>query len=402
MLNFLLAGINHETASIDIREKVSLCKEQFSIAFELLRTNSLIKESMIVSTCNRIELFVLSESSEQIPIKDLIHSVLNTTRRFDEFIYFKEGSHAVTHVCRVASGLDSLVMGEPQILGQMKDAYNLAHECGAAGHGMQQVFSQVFTVAKKVRSKTGIGENNLSVSYAAIKMAEKFLGGFASKTAMIIGAGEMGELTVRNLISHGISGLFMTNRTFQRAVELAERFKGIPIMFHEIFEYAVKSDIIISSITPDGFVISADMVREIMKIRNGRDLFLFDISMPRSIDPGSVEIEHVHLYNIDDLQDTVRSNMEHRKKETEKAMQIIEEKVPDILRALSSFDVIPVIASIRLYAEAAQKDLEQKLLSVDGVSRERVAELTSSLVGRILHFTTEQLRDYAHKVNSKR
>jgi glutamyl-tRNA reductase len=397
-----MAGINHETASIDVREKISLRADQVPEAFQKLRTNGSIKESMIVSTCNRIELFILSESGEQTLIKDLMHVVLDTTVRFDELMYFKEGGDAVMHACRVASGLDSLVMGEPQILGQMKDAYNLAQHCGAAGHGMQQVFSQVFAVAKKVRSKTGIGENNLSVSYAAIKMAEKFLGGFSSKTAMIIGAGEMGELTVRNLVSHGISTLYVTNRTFQRAVELAERFKGIPIMFHEIFDYAIKSDIIISSIVSDGFIMNKGLITEIVKKREGRDLFIFDISLPRSIEPGAMEIEHVHLYNIDDLQHTVDSNMELRKKETEKAVRIIEEKVPDILRTLSSFDVIPIIASIRRYADAAQKETEQKLLAIDGIQRELVTELTGSLVGRILHFTTEQLRDYAHSVNNKR
>lgn len=397
-----MAGINHETASIDVREKISLRADQVPEAFQKLQTNGSIKESMIVSTCNRIELFVLSESSEQTLITNLMHLVLNTTLQFDELLYVKEGSEAVTHACRVASGLDSLVMGEPQILGQMKDAYNLAQKCGAASHGMQQVFSQVFAVAKKVRSKTGIGENNLSVSYAAIKMAEKFLGGFSSKTAMIVGAGEMGELTVRNLVSHGINTLYVTNRTFQRAVELAERFKGIPIMFHEIFDYAVKSDIIISSVVSDGFIMNKELITEIMKLRDNRDLFIFDISLPRSVDPDAVKVEHVHLYNIDDLQHTVDSNMELRKRETEKAMRIIEDKVPDIIRTLYSFDVIPVIASIRRYADAAQKETEQKLLAIDGMQRELVTELTGSLVGRILHFTTEQLRDYAHSVNNKR
>jgi glutamyl-tRNA reductase len=272
-------------------------------------------------------------------------------------------------------------------------------QCRAMGNRMQQLFSQVFAIAKKVRSKTKIGENNLSVSYAAIKLAERIFSTLAGRSAMIIGAGEMGELTVRNLISHGVSTVYVTNRTFQRAVELAERFKGIPVMFHEIYDYLPSTDVLISSVTVSEHIIRKERFESVTQKKNGKPLFIIDISVPRSVDPAVGAIPNVHLLNIDDLYSVVDANSESRKKEVEKAVRIIDEKIPEILRNFNSFDIVRVMASIREFAETERKQAGDTFSSAYGADKELVDQMTKSLMNRVMHYATETLRDYENSAN---
>jgi len=287
-----------------------------------------------------------------------------------------------------------MVIGEAQIFGQVKEAYLRAVKNKAVSHALDHLFSQVFSVVKKVRSKTKIGEKNISVSYAAVKLAQSIFDTFTDKRVMILGAGEMGELTVRNLISAGVSGVVVANRTFQKAVEVSERFNGTPIMLHEIWEYFPGTDIIISSITAPGFLIKSSEISSYLNLRKGRPVFLVDISVPRSIDPEVSKLQNVHLYNIDDLRAVVDSNAELRRREAEKGVSIIEKKVCELVECMKSYDILPTLVSIRSKAEEIRRDGLQNL-EIPDQQRQMVDLLTKSMINKILQHSEIVLREYS-------
>ncbi|NLP02940.1 MAG: glutamyl-tRNA reductase [Fibrobacter sp.] len=391
---FCVVGLSFRTAPVEVREKLSFGDDVIDDAYRLLLAKEEVQECVIISTCNRVELYAMLKECRGNILKDFFRDFHKYSGSLDDVLYSRSGSEAVRHLCVVASGLDSMVIGEAQIFGQVKEAYLRAVKNKAVSHALDHLFSQVFSVVKKVRSKTRIGEKNLSVSYAAVKLAQSIFDTFTDKRVMILGAGEMGELTVRNLISAGVSGVVVANRTFQKAVEVSERFNGTPIMLHEIWEYFPGTDIIISSITAPGFLIKSSEISSYLNLRKGRPVFLVDISVPRSIDPEVSKLQNVHLYNIDDLRAVVDSNAELRRREAEKGVSIIEKKVCELVECMKSYDILPTLVSIRSKAEEIRRDGLQNL-EIPDQQRQVVDLLTKSMVNKILQHSEIVLREYS-------
>jgi len=399
-MNILLVGMNHKTAPLEIRERLALsCSEGPGPLMEI-KCIPHIAEALYLSTCNRVEVLAVAENSEEAE-RSLKHFVFNhgnlSQEEMEACLYVYRDREAVRHLFRVASSLDSLVMGEPQILGQVKDAYRLSVTHGATGLMLNKILHHTFKVAKRVRTETAIAANAASVSYAAVELAKKIFGTLKGKTILLIGAGEMSELAARHLIGNGAERLLIANRTYSRALEMAMVFGGEPIPFDWIGEKLREVDIVISSTGATGFILTADMVTAALKRRKNRLLFLIDIAVPRDIDPAAGRIENVYLYNIDDLQAIVDENMQNRKKEAEKAEAVIAEEIDRHVEWLNSLEVIPTIVSLRHKLEGIVKfELERsgawfKNLSED--DRKNIEILANAIVNKILHEPTVGLKE---------
>jgi glutamyl-tRNA reductase len=307
----------------------------------------------------------------------------------EKCLYIHCGSDAVRHLFRVASSLDSMVMGEPQILGQVKDAYRQCVEGNASGVIMNKLLHHAFRAAKRVRTETAIAQNAVSVSFAAVELAKKILGHLQGRTILLIGAGEMSELAARHLIQHGAERIIVANRTYARAVRLAEEFHGIPVDFEHLEEKLQEVDIVISSTGAAGYIISKEMIQAALHRRKNRFLFLIDIAVPRDIDPAAGEVDNAYLYNIDDLQEVVDENVRGRLKEAEKAEQIIDEEVVKFTDWFSTLEVVPTIVSLREKVEGIMKGELEKTLSgmqhLGDEERKNIEILASSIVNKILH-----------------
>jgi len=400
---FAVMGINYKTAPVDVRERFAFPESDISHALSLLKAKEEIMECIIISTCNRVEIYSLMKELKTNVLKDFLRDYHKFSGDLDKYLYFKKDEEAVTHLCKLSAGLDSMVIGEPQIFGQVKEAYKMALDCKTAGVIFKNIFSQAFSVVKKVRSKTGIGRSNVSVSHAAVTLANNIFTDMGGKSVLILGAGEMGELTVRALINNGVTDVLVATRTFQKAVKLAEEFHGTPIMMYEIFEYIPKVDILISSIGAPNYVLTYDNMKEIKNLRKNKPIFLIDIAVPRSIDPSISDIEGIHLYNIDDLKAVVESSTELRKKEAEKAERIINSKVKEIMEKFNSQDVMPTFLYIRSKAEEIRKQgLDETIdkLHISDEDKAVIESLTESIVNKILHHTMIKLREYSNNIKN--
>lgn len=394
-----ITGVNFKTAPIETREMLSFRQDEISEAYLLLLAKDEVLECVILSTCNRVEIYALLKEGRTSVLTDFIRDYHKFSKNIDTLIYNKTGPDAVRHLCQVASGLDSMVLGETQIFGQVKDAFSVAQNHGGVHHALDYLFTQVFSIVKRVRTKTQIGERNVSICYAVVKLATTIYKQISDKRVLILGAGEMGELMVRNLIAAGVKDVFVANRTFQKAVALAERFKGTPIMIHEIPEYLKGIDILISSVTVSEYAVKKEHLEHLEK--NDNQIFIVDISVPRSIDPQVAAIENVHLHNIDDLQAVVDLNCEMRKTEAEKAKVIIESKINGIIDHLKSCDIIPTLLSIRAMAEEIRKDsilqtVDQQEFSVK--EKELIDSMTKAIVNKILSHSEVKLREYSSAI----
>lgn len=399
---FCITGVSFKTAPIEIREALTFRKDQIAKVYQLLLAISEIQEVVILSTCNRVEIYAIQMDGHSDLLKDFISKYHKNSNEFGEIMYQKFGADAVRHLCAVASGLDSMVLGEPQIFGQVKDAYAQACNNLAVKHTFDYLFPQVFSIVKKVRTKTHVGEKNVSVSYAVVKLASDLYNRINNRGVMVLGAGEMSELTVRNLIDAGVRDVVVANRTFQKAVALAERFSGIPIMIHEIPEYIARTDIIISSISVNDYLITKKHLQFLMNGKRNDPLLIVDISVPRSIDPQIAQIENVHLYNIDDLRAVIDSNSETRKSEAAKGACIIESRVNGIVEYLQSCDIIPTIISIRTKAEEIRKDGILKIideLKFSEYEKCTIDAMTKTIVNKIMNHSEALLREYSSTIN---
>ncbi|MDR0306550.1 MAG: glutamyl-tRNA reductase [Chitinispirillales bacterium] len=396
---FAVAGLSFKTAPVEVRERLSFAESEIPEALSLLQAKDDVMESMILSTCNRVEIYALLKGSRVGFLQDFIRDFHKFSGSLSDILYVKSGENAVKHLCMVASGLDSMVLGEPQIFGQVKDAYARCMECNSVGYAFEHLMSQVFSVVKKVRSRTKIGESNISVSYAAVKLAHEIFGNLGSCRVMILGAGEMGEQTVRSLISHGSNNIIVANRTFSKAVELAEKFKGTPVMLHEIGEYLPHTDILISSVSSPSYVLNAGDINNLIAERQNRPLFLVDISVPRSLDPDIGSVCGCHLYNIDGLRAISDASAESRRCEAQKAIAIIDSKKEGIFKHIRSYDIIPTMVSIRTSAEQIRKDGLKRstgMLDLSEKELEHVDSLTRSIVNKILHDSEVKFREYSN------
>ena len=390
-LNILLLGVNHKTAPVEIREKLAL-RETNPPALKLFHELPACMEVVFLSTCNRVEVIVGTNDIERA--RDQILEVWQsrsgiTDNEFSECTYEYRGIEAVRHVFRVAASLDSMVVGEPQILGQLKDAYRNASEEGCSGHILNKLMHKAFSTAKRIRTETRIASQAVSISYAAVELAKKIFGDLRGKSALMVGAGEMAELAAQHLKTNGIERLIVANRTLERAMELASSLDGEAVSLAELEDVLVDADIVISSTGAPGLVITKDQVKRIMRPRRHRLLFFIDIAVPRDIDPRVNDIDNVYLFDIDELKEVVEENKAERQKEALRAERIVESEVIKFKSWMQSLDIIPIIKKLQEKAEnVRQKELRRTLKNLKGLSdkeRQAVEKLSQSLVNKILH-----------------
>jgi glutamyl-tRNA reductase len=395
MNDIALLGMNHTTASVDLRECIAFSAEEATGALDLFRDHPDIREMVLFSTCNRVEILMAVTDLERAAAA--ARKFIATTKsipeeQFQDALYFHTGDAAVRHVFRVAASLDSMMVGEPQILGQIKEAYFTATRKKTSGVILNRLLHRAFFVAKRVRTETGIGDHAVSISYAAIELGKKIFGSLEGKKALLIGAGEMAELAVENLIRNRSGEILVANRTFERGLELANKFNGQAIRLEEIPDALREVDIIISSTGAREFVITRDQVKKIMRKRRNRLLFFIDIAVPRDIDPGINNLSNCYVYDIDDLKGVIEENMEERRQEAIKGERIVDEAVIRFLQWYRSLDVIPTIVALRQKLDnIAEQEVRKTLQSLNGISEkdvEAIHRMKEALVKKIMHDPT--------------
>ncbi|PID73268.1 MAG: glutamyl-tRNA reductase [Desulfobacterales bacterium] len=398
--DIIVMGVNHKTAEVELRECLGFSREQAAAATGGLLGAKVVEEVMILSTCNRVEILLTSPDADlAIPVvkQYLSDSKALDLARFDKALYIYTGDEAVRHVFRVAASLDSMVVGEPQILGQLKDAYREAAAHKSAGVVLNRLLHKAFFTAKRVRTETGIGGHAVSISYAAIELARKIFGELANRNVMLIGAGEMAELAVEHLIRARAGKIYVANRTFERGMALARRFNGNPLRFEEIVDSLGDVDIIISSTGAPGFVLTRQMVKSPLRRRRGRALFLIDIAVPRDIDPDIHSLSNVYVYDIDDLQGVVEGNIEDRLREALKAERLIDEAVLTFRRWFEELDAVPTIKALHerlggIAAAELEKTMAHSLSGLSASDEDALRRMCTAMVRKILHHPTRYLK----------
>ena len=390
-----LAGLNHKTAPVELRERIAFSQKEILHALEVLSNKPGIGEITIISTCNRVEtLMVAQDKSEALEnVKEFISELKQIPlEQFDESLYVHEGDEAVRHIFRVAASLDSMMVGEPQILGQVKEAYYTSTRKKTSGVILNRLMHRAFFVAKRIRTETGIGDNAVSISYAAIELCKKIFGRLNGKKTLLVGAGEMAELAVEHLIHSKAGDIIVANRTFEKGVELANRFNGYAVKLDEITECLKSADIIISSTGSKNFIITRDQVKAVMRTRKNRPLFFIDIAVPRDIEPAINRLNNAYVYDIDDLQGVIDENIEDRNKESVKGERIVDEAVINFRKWRESLEVVPTIVALRKKFDLiAEAEVNKTLKSLNGLSLDKkklIHTMTNSLINKILHEPT--------------
>ena len=387
-----LVGLNHKTAPLAVRERLFAgCREQENLLADLKAIDGVL-EILHLSTCNRVELVASLEDAPRA--LDELESFLArygglTDEEAKTCLYTYRDREAIRHLFRVTSSLDSLVMGEAQILGQVKDAYRQALAQNATGVVLNRLLHRAFRAAKRVRTETGIAANPVSVSFAAVELAKKIFGTLAGRKILIIGAGEMAELTCTHLVGNGAEDITVVNRSPAQARLLAEKFHGAARGLGELDEVLCDVDIVISSTGAPTYVVTGEMVRRCLRKRKNRLLFLVDIAVPRDIDPAADDVENVYLYNIDHLQNIVDENIKNRRREALKAEAIIEEEAANYVSWLKELEAVPTIVSLRSKAEnIVRAEMEKAsvwMQSLENADREKVEALVHGIVNKVLH-----------------
>ncbi len=406
-MKLIIVGLNHRTAPVGVREKVSFSRETIGDSLRRLTREFGLNEGVILSTCNRVEVLALSHDQDMdkgvLQVKRfLAESSSIPLETLDEHLYSYCGADAVRHLFRVGAGLDSMVLGEPQILGQVKDSYAYAVEHDSAGVIVNKLYHKAFSVAKRIRTETKIGEAAVSISFAAVELAKKIFGDLSGNTVMLLGAGEMAELAAKHLLRAGIRELMVANRTYERAIDFVKEFGGTAIMFREFPHHLKNVDIVIASTGAKTFIIREEQVREVLRERKNRPMFFIDISVPRNVDPLVNNIDNTYVYDIDDLQGVVASNLKERSKEAEEAARIIEEEIDKFYRWIKSLDVVPTIIALRNYCDGIRKaELERALKGLNGLNAKQIKTLdamTKAIVNKILHGPVSKLKRDADKI----
>jgi glutamyl-tRNA reductase len=398
-MKLFLAGISHKTAPVDVRERCAFDASIVPAGIRMLKRSPEIAEAMILSTCNRVEIAVSAQDG--CDAMGRIQECLLEVRKLDPawvrpYLYHFEDSEAVRHLFRVASSLDSMMVGEPQILGQLKAAYGLAKAEGALTGALEVVVTRAFNVAKRIRSETGIGRNAVSVSYAAVELAREIFGSLNSRKVLIIGAGKMSELAARHLRRSGASNIFVTNRTHDRARELAALFDGHILEYDRFLGRLHEIDIVITSSRAPHYILSKDQMRRVIDARKNRPMFLIDIAVPRNIDPSVNDLDNIYLYDIDDLQRVVDRNREDRNREAASAEEIVSLEVDRTLSRLKAREVAPTIVSLQEQLEQIRKAeilrIRGKLGPLNPQQEEAIQALTRGIVNKIAHGPISELR----------
>jgi glutamyl-tRNA reductase len=398
MGNIFLLGLNHKTAPVELRECIAFDAQATDTTLELLKQAPSISEILLYSTCNRVEVLFVAEDKQAAvaKVKDYISEINNLPlKRFEQALYLYENSDAVRHLFRVAASLDSMIVGEPQILGQIKEAYQAATTQHTSGVILNRLLHRAFFVAKRVRSETGIGDNAVSISYAAIELGRKIFDTLENKRVLLIGAGEMAEIAVEHLVRNRVGNIYVANRTFERGVALAKKFNGQAIRMEELAAFVQQVDIIISSTGAPEFVLRREQVKELMRSRRNRPVFFIDIAVPRDIDPAINRLPNCYVYDIDDLKNVIEDNIEDRQREAIKGERIVDEAVIRFQEWLASLDVVPTIVALRNKLDTiAQGELKKTLgsLSLAGDEQAAIVRMTNALVKKILHDPTLLLK----------
>jgi glutamyl-tRNA reductase len=398
-MKVFVVGLNHKIADVDVREKLAFQGDKLEEGLIRFRELPGIEEAMIISTCNRVELYANIQDTQQASesVKSFLSAFHNINRSsLDNSLYVYDDIHAVRHVFRVAASLDSMVLGEPQILGQLKDAFELALAKKTTGILLNKLMKKAISVAKRVRTETKIAENAVSISFAAVELAKKIFTDLSSRVFMLLGAGEMAELAAKHLIGNGVKEVLVSNRTFDRACDLAKEFHGRPIKFDEFILEMVRTDIMICSTGAPHYILTKSQMQKVMKERKQRQVFIIDISVPRNIDPAINDLENVYLYNVDDLQGVVATNMFERQKEAEKAERIIAEELETFLKWQASLDSVPTIIALREKAEEIRKEeldkLFNKIQDMGEKEKEAIEYMATAIMNKLIHPPTAALK----------
>jgi glutamyl-tRNA reductase len=396
---FFVSGLSHLTAPVSVREQLALEEEKVREILADLAGRGLCEEIMILSTCNRVEVYGVAEApgeARQAAFSRLGAQRGVALRDVEPLLYTRSEGEAVRHVFRVAAALDSMLLGEPQILGQVKDAFALAQSAGTAGPLLHSLMSQAFGVAKKVRTETAVGRHAVSISFAAVELGRKIFSGLEGKAVLLLGAGEMAELAARHLLAEGALPLYVANRTFSRAQELARNLGGTAVPFDEVYQVMASVDIVIASTAAPEPIIRTAEVQRAMHARRARPLFFVDIAVPRNVEPDVNRLDNAFCYDIDDLRSVIESNLRERQREAQRAEALVAREVDRFAARLRDLQVVPTIVSLRDKIEAIRRAEVDKALGrlprADDDTRQIVEALSQAIVNKILHAPMVKLR----------
>lgn len=393
----LTLGISHHTAPLALREKLALADSRLPEALEDLRSVAQISESTILSTCNRTEIVAIAQPQSREHIEGWLSRFFDiSVETLHPHLYLHEARHCVAHLCRVASGLDSMVLGEPQILGQMKQAYLTARECNNTGPILNRLYQHAFSAAKTIRTETAIGENPVSVAFAAVSMARGLFSDFNELTAVLVGAGEMIDLSARHLAERGLHRMIVANRSIDHAAEIANRHHGFAISLDELNNHLPDADIIISSTASPEPLIHLEQIKQALKQRKRKPMFLVDLAVPRDIDPEISQLEDAYLYSIDDLHAVVDENRASRRDAARHAEKIVEKRADEFLRWLDVRDGAKIIRALHERADtlrSAELTRAQAQLQAGKSAEVVMDELASRLTKKLIHDPTTALRE---------
>ena len=401
-MKLLLTGVSHKTAPVEVREGLAFHEDSLPAALHGLKSCEGISEAVILSTCNRVEIMITT--ADNADPRAIVESFLADQKTVDPAsiapnLYRHEGREAIHHLFRVASSLDSMVIGEPQILGQLKAAYAAAKEAGTVCGWLDSLLTRAFGVAKRVRSETGIGQMAVSVSYAAVELARKIFGSLSHRTVMIVGAGKMSELAARHLRRSGADHVFVTNRTHERAVEMAKLFQGTPVEYTRFTAMLPEVDILIASSGAPHYILHKDEMQRVISARRNKPMFLIDIAVPRNIDPAINDLDNVFLYDIDDLKEVVEANLRERSKEAERAEALVEEEVERMMVRLKVAEVTPTIMGLQeqlVQMRAAEVEKVRHKYGPFTPEMEQALEAaTRGMINKIAHGPISELRNQA-------
>jgi len=403
----IVLGLNHKTAPVEVRERFSIPADKVSRGLKHLEDYEALNEAVILSTCNRSEMYaVVDDAEEDLPtVKQFLFDLTGNEENIDEYLYYYSGEECIRHLFEVASSLDSLVIGEGQILSQVKKAYAIAREEQTTSTVLNTLFHRAIAVGKRVRTETRIAYNAVSVSYAAVELARKILGDLSESNVLLFGAGQMAELTAQHLVDKGVKKVYVANRSFDRAKELAEKFGGEPVVFETAFKQAVDVNVVVTSTGAPHYVVKPWETQQLMTKRKGRPLVFIDIAVPRDVDPDVADIKGVQLYNIDDLEAVVDENLKEREREARYATAIVEEETSSLLDKFRYLSFRPVMALLSDKAEHIRcrevKRAMTKLPDITLEERKAMEHMTKMIVRKLLREPMTKLNTSAGTVHEQ-
>jgi glutamyl-tRNA reductase len=398
-MRFQLIGVNHKSAPVEVRERLAIPESRLPEACKLLAQQPGVEEAMILCTCNRVE--VLAHTNNGVAdLRGFLHSYFQLSpEELEKHLYEYREEDAVRHVFRVAASLDSMVVGEPQILGQVKEAYATARAVGTVRNQLDQLVTRAFAVAKRVRTETAVGSSSVSIASVAVELAKKIFGNLSGKSVYLIGAGKMSELAARHLLAHGCGSIFVANRTYDRAVHLADKFHGQAIRFEDLYSTCDRADIVITSTGAPHAIFRREHGEQFLSKRRNRPMFFIDIAVPRDVDPAMNKLDGIFVYDIDDLQQAVASHVSDRRKEAERAEAIVNLEVERFQARLQTLDVVPTIVSLQDHLETirqAEIDRVRGRLGHLTPDQEMAVEaMTRGIVNKIMHTPISALKTAA-------